>query len=146
MKKNILLFILFFWSALNFSQNLIGKKSEESKYDKVNKMPVYDGCDSDESNSYLKNCLSKKISSFIIKNLNKQIIKKNNTKNTDLKIFVGFKVNTDGEIFDFLIMTQNANIRTEITRVMSLLPKIEPGYADDGQPLIVPFGIPLILK
>lgn len=59
------------------------------------------------------------------------------------KIYVKFKIDTDGSVFDVLAKRPNPYIEDEAVRVIKLLPDFIPGE-HKGEKDVVPYSIPIM--
>lgn len=139
---HVLLIILSvnFWT---FSQNLTSKDSEVTTIEKV---PVFNGCDQYSDNASLKECMAKKISEHVAKRFNTDIAKQLGLPKGPVRIRVIFKVDTQGQIIDIRARASHRELENEAARIIELLPPLEaPGYKN-GEPVVVPYSLPIIFN
>ena len=127
----------------NYALNLFIDKIKVDKI-KVNpdKLPVYKGCNEKLNNDKLLKCTSKKIAKFINKEFNSNLAASLGLIGR-YKIFVGFKINEKGNVFNVMVRAPHPALRKEAERVAKLIPKMQPAMKN-GKPITIPFSIPII--
>ncbi|ARV09381.1 hypothetical protein BTO05_06910 [Winogradskyella sp. PC-19] len=111
------------------------------------KVPVYKGCKPKWSNKKLKDCMSLKIAQYILSGFNsKEAVKKSGLiSGADVTIFVFFKIDETGKVFDIKAKASRKALEKEVIRLVKGLPKIEPGY-QGNKPVTVPYSLPIRFK
>lgn len=61
------------------------------------------------------------------------------------RIFIQFKINTDGRVIDILARAPNKALEVEAKRVLSMLPQFSPGY-QKGKAVTVPYSLPIVFQ
>lgn len=118
---------------------------EEVPFGTVERVPVYPGCEHLKENIDLKNCMSDKVARFISKKIKKRVLS-SNLSDGKKRIFVSFKVNTTGKVTNIQVRGPSKTSEREAKRVIKLLPKmVSPGMVD-GQPVIVPYSLPIVFE
>ena len=107
-------------------------------------VPVYPGCESLKTNSEKIDCLSSEINIFINRNFRKQILE-NLEANQVHKIYVQFKIDSNGFIKDVRANSTNDNLKREAQRVISNLPRMKPGRQGDKN-VDVLYTVPIVFK
>jgi protein TonB len=93
-------------------------------------VPVFPGCESLATNNEKIECMSSKINAFINNNFRKEYLTNLNPNET-YRIYVNFKIDTNGFITDVVANSHNANLKKEAQRVVNNLPKMKPGKQGD---------------
>lgn len=107
----------------------------------IEKVPVYPGCD------YLKTytkmqCMSQKVQEFVSDRFNTSFAKELGlTGRQPIKVI--FKIDKTGAVKDIRARANHVALESEAIRVISLLPKITPGY-QYGKPVTVPYALPIV--
>lgn len=107
-------------------------------------VPVFPGCETLGTNSEKIECMSSKINSFINKNFRKELLEDLNSNETH-RIFVNFKINSNGFVTDVIANSHNANLKKEAQRVINNLPTMKPGKQGDRN-VDVLYTVPIIFK
>jgi periplasmic protein TonB len=136
------LFQLFFY-IFTLTLGLHAQEPDTVPFAKVERVPVYPGCEHLTENFDLKNCMSNEITRFISKKIKKRVLS-SNLSDGKKRIFVSFKVNTSGKVTDIQVRGPSKTSEKEAKRVIKLLPKmVAPGMVD-GKPVIVPYSLPIV--
>ncbi|MBU2939994.1 energy transducer TonB [Lacinutrix sp. C3R15] len=150
--KYLYLSLCLLSSLVSFSQenttttNEVTNDSEEVSFSVIEKVPVYSGCDKNMGNQALKQCMSSQIQAFVIKNFNLELLKSVGLTAGKHRINIQFKVDKEGNIIDVRAKAPHPELKKEAIRVVSLLPKMDrPGF-QDGKPVIVPYGFPIVFR
>jgi hypothetical protein len=114
-------------------------ETEEVSFMKIEKAPTFPGCDSGD-----KDCFSKNIQMHFVKNFNADLPKKLGLTAGKKRVFIGFKIDKDGNIVDVLARAPHPKIEDEVVRVMSILPKVVPGE-QAGKAIAVKYSIPFTI-
>lgn len=144
--KNLLLFLTvlsvnFFYPQETTIQDST-LTSTEVAFDIIEKVPVFPGCDKNMGNQALKECLNERLINHVKKNFNFNIGRNLNIENGVYQIQVFFRIHKSGYIIDVKTQSEIHEANIEAKRVISLLPKFEPGYID-GEPVTVPYYLPI---
>ena len=107
-------------------------------------VPVYPGCESLRSNAEKIECLSSQINIFINRNFRKGILE-NLEPNQTQKIYVQFKVDSQGFIKDVRANSNNEKLKKEAQRVVSNLPKMKPGRQGDKNVEVL-YTVPIVFR
>jgi protein TonB len=138
------LFIIF--CLFISSQGLFSQQEEvltEIPFAVIEKVPVYPGC-TDETNAGLKKCMSQQISAIVGKNFNVKKGSKNLNAGT-YRVFVNFKIDTNGNVTDIKSRAPNAKLEKEAIRVIKKLPRMIPGQ-QKGKNVGVLYSLPITFK
>lgn len=112
---------------------------EEVSFMNIDKAPTFPGCEEGD-----KACFSKKIQEQFQKNFDADLPKTLGLESGKKRIFVGFKINTDGDIVDIHVKAPHKEIENEVTKVISSLPKMIPGK-QNGEAVAVRYSIPFTI-
>ncbi|MFK5983605.1 MAG: M56 family metallopeptidase [Flavobacteriaceae bacterium] len=108
----------------------------------IEKVPTYPGCTG--TNEELKKCMTKMITTFVMNEFNIET-----TSNLGLtgkqRISVQFKIDRFGNIVNVRARAPHPSLEAEALRVVSKLPKMEPGK-QDGKTVGVLYSLPIIFK
>jgi bla regulator protein BlaR1 len=114
-------------------------ETEEMSFLKIDKAPTFPGCESGD-----KDCFSKMVQKHFSSNFDANMPKNLGLKSGRKRVFIGFKIDTDGNIVDVKARAPHKKIEEEVTKVMNLLPKVTPGE-QDGKAVAVTYSIPFTL-
>ena len=122
------------------------KKMEKKSYNVigVEHVPVFPGCENLSSNIDKRNCMSLKIKSFIQKKFNADKFDAINTKGKQT-ITVQFYIDEHGLVTDVKARAIDKSLEKEAIRVVSKLPKMEPGRQGD-KVVKVQYMIPIAFR
>ena len=101
--------------------------------------PTFPGCDAGD-----KNCFSQKIQKHFAKNFDKDLPKNLGLKSGRKKIYIGFKIDKEGNVADIKARAPHRDIESEVIRVMESLPKMIPGK-QRGTNVDVKYSIPFTI-
>lgn len=118
------------------------EKDYDSSLSVVEKVPVFQGCNSEKSNAYLKRCMSKAISKHISSQFNTEIVEEIKLSGL-IEILVGFRVDKEGYIFSVRAKAPHPKLAAEAERVIKLLPKLKRAGFSNEKAVIVPYAIPI---
>lgn len=107
-------------------------------------VPVYPGCGNLATNAEKIDCMSSKINVFINKNFRKELLE-GMEKNQTQKIYVQFKIDSQGYIADVRANSNNARLKAEAMRVIKNLPTMQPGRQGDKK-VDVLYTVPIIFN
>ena len=123
--------------------------SNKDDYSILYKVPIYKGCKPKQKlkNKKLRKCMNYKIVRFIKQNFNTNVVNRFKIPNgTNIKIFVSFKVNTEGNIVDVDAKSPYLHFVAEAIRVTKMIPKLDaPGYIGN-KAVTVPYTFPIVFK
>ena len=125
----------------NFSTKVDSKytETEELSFMKIDKVPTYPGCEEGD-----KTCFSKNIQKHFTENFNKQLPNSLGLSSGRKRVFIQFKIDTNGKITDILARAPHQEIENEVIRVMELLPNVIPGE-HQGKKVNVKYSIPFVI-
>ena len=108
------------------------------------KPPIFPGCENSINSKELKNCFSRGIQMHFLEKFDSSLANKLGLSKGRKRIFIGFKIDRNGDIIDVKVKAPHPAIIDEIKKVMYLLPKIIPG-TQTGKNVIVKYSIPFTL-
>lgn len=138
-KKILFLSLLVCTALATFAQ-------EDIPFAVVEKTPVYPGCEAMEGKA-LKDCTVEKITSFVNKNFDTSIGKQHGLTGLH-KVVTQFKIDENGNIINVRSRSVTGNsagnkaLEDEAIRVISNLPKMQPGEFD-GKSVGVMYSLPI---
>lgn len=115
----------------------------EVPFSVIENVPVFPGCEKG-SNAEKKACMSDRISKFVNKKFNTELAGELGLTGRQ-RINVIFKISKTGEITGVRARAPHPGLEKEATRVINLLPKMEPGK-QRGKPVTVPYSLPIIFQ
>ncbi len=107
-------------------------------------VPVFPGCEALGTNAEKIDCMSSKINSFINKNFRKELLEDLKSNET-YRIYVNFKIDSNGFVTDVVANSHNANLKKEAQRVINNLPTMKPGKQGDKNVDVV-YTVPITFK
>ncbi len=152
MFKSLQLLICFLlYTSISFAQEGTTTEISESQIEAadvpfavIENVPVYPGCDGD-SNEELKKCMSDKITDFVIKNFDMNMIDAMDLPPKVYRSAVQFKIDKQGNVVDVRARADYPEIESEAVRVVSSLPQMKPGK-QRGEEVGVLYSLPIIFK
>ena len=114
-------------------------ETEEVSFLKIDKAPTFPGCDSGD-----KACFSKGVQKHFIKNFDSKLPNTLGLEAGRKRVFIGFKVDKEGNVVDINARAPHPKIKDEVIRVMNTLPKVIPGE-QDGKKVAVKYSIPFTI-
>ncbi|MBU2927814.1 M56 family metallopeptidase [Winogradskyella psychrotolerans] len=118
-------------------------KGVEVPFSVVDESPTTFECKDLESNSARKNCMNSFINKHLGKNFNTSV--GDNLSPGRKRVFVQFKIDTDGSVKDIVARGPSPMLEEEAKRVIATLPQFIPGK-QKGKAVIVPFSIPIVFQ
>ena len=107
----------------------------------IDQVPVFPGCETENSNKERKACMNKRINEFLIKNFNTNIAKQSGLSGVQ-QVRVFFKIGSDGKIKDIKVRAPHPDLKNEALRVIKMLPTMIPGE-HGGKKVSVPYYLPI---
>ena len=105
----------------------------------VEVVPLFPGCDVSASNTEKIDCFSQKINTFILKNFDAD---KYSYLTGKQRIFVQFKINTNGDIVDVTARANDKVLEKEAIKIIEKLPRMTPGKMG-AKAVEVLYGVPI---
>lgn len=107
-------------------------------------VPVFPGCESLATNEARIKCMSSKIGTFVQRKFRTEKFDYLNS-DTAHRVYVNFKIDSNGEITDIKAKAINSELEDEGKRVIGKLPKMIPGKQGDVN-VDVLYTVPIIFK
>jgi hypothetical protein len=114
-------------------------ETEDVSFMIIDKAPTFPGCEAGD-----KDCFSKKIQKHFLNNFDSKLPKTLGLKSGRKRVFIGFKIDKEGNIVDVKARAPHDKIEEEVIKVMNLLPKVTPGE-QDGKAVAVTYSIPFVI-
>ncbi|WP_353776831.1 energy transducer TonB [Winogradskyella sp. 3972H.M.0a.05] len=108
---------------------------------KVEKVPVFPGCEKSKTNAERRQCMTKKLNKFILRKFNSDIASEYGLSGIQ-KIDVQFKIDKNGQVTDILTRAPHPALEKEARRVINKIPKMTPG-TQQGKPVGVTYLQPI---
>ena len=134
---------------MNINKDIVDVEEEEAVIEDVafvviEDVPIYPGCTGNKEE--LRSCFAEKISKFVLKNFNSEIATDLGLQTGSIqKIFVMFKIDTNGKITSIKARAPHKKLQEEAIRVVGSLPIMTPGK-QRGRAVTVSYGLPIVFK
>ena len=115
----------------------------EVPFSVVEETPTTIDCQDLESNKDRKDCFNSFVNKHIAKNFNTSI--GDSLSPGRKRVFVQFKIDTDGSVKDIIARGPSPELETEAKRVLATLPQFIPGK-QRGKVVVVPFSVPIVFQ
>lgn len=122
---------------------IYGYRSNEVPFVVVENVPIYPGCDEKGSNAQLKRCMSSKIGALVGSEFDLSLASKLGLPAGYVRIIATFKIDKDGKIIDIQARAAHRELEKEAKRVLALLPDMTKPGIHKGQPVVVPYSLPI---
>ena len=115
-------------------------KSNMVPFSEVDAVPIFPGCENSEDK---RACFNQKIMEHISKNFNypEEALE----QNIEGRVSVMFTINSEGSIVNIEKRGPHPLLEEEVERIISKLPKMEPGLKD-GKTVNIPYSIPVVFQ
>lgn len=110
----------------------------------IEKVPLFEGCESSGSQKDDKSCTSDKVAQFVNRNFNIDIATEKGLKGRQ-RINVIFKIGKDGKIRDVMARAPHPALEAEAIRVIQSMPDFTPGE-QRGEAVTVPYSLPILFQ
>ncbi len=114
--------------------------AESIPFANITKSPVFPGC---EGELNPKECFNKNLQRFVARNFDASIGKSLNLEPGTKKIYVQFKINTNGDIVDVKARAPHKALEKEATRTILSVPKLQAGEKENGEKVAVKYMLPI---
>lgn len=108
----------------------------------IENVPVFPGCENEQSNEAKKKCTSQKITEMVHQNFNGELGKKLGLTGIN-RVIVQFKIDQNGNIGQVRSRAPHPNLEQEAERVVKLLPKMTAG-SQRGRQVDVLYSLPIV--
>ncbi|NQY30760.1 MAG: energy transducer TonB, partial [Flavobacteriaceae bacterium] len=103
---------------------------------------LFKGCNENLDNDQVLKCTYEKISKHVTKKFNLNLAKNIGLTGRQ-KILIGFKIDTEGNVFDVKARAPHPKLREEAIRVIKLIPKMKPASLNE-KPIVALYSLPII--
>ncbi|MEO9953861.1 energy transducer TonB [Nonlabens sp.] len=103
----------------------------------VDQAPLFDNCKIEDS----KTCFTSSITSFINKNINKDLAKQSNLLGKQ-RVVSQFSINEEGRIEGISSVSNQEILKKEMSRVLNMLPLLKPAMKN-GKAVKVSYSVPV---
>ncbi|PPK95671.1 TonB-like protein [Nonlabens xylanidelens] len=132
--KKILIIATLLVGSIGYAQS---SSLEALSMDNVDQAPLFDNCKIEDS----KNCFSTSITSFINKNINKDLAKQSNLLGKQ-RVVSQFSINEEGRIEGITSVSTQDILKKEMSRVLNMLPTLKPAMKN-GKAVTVSYSVPV---
>lgn len=115
----------------------------EVPFSVIDEVATLPECQDLPTNEERKNCVSKLVNKHIGENFNTNVAE--NLSPGRKRVFVQFKIDTDGEVIDISARGPSTALEEEAKRVIATLPQFIPGK-QRGKTVVMPFTVPIIFE
>ncbi|WP_151893388.1 hypothetical protein [Patiriisocius marinistellae] len=127
-----------------YAQNKSDEEIVARNIQDLDKPPIYPGCEHHLFNDALKKCMSYEMRKHILVNFNKRIADSLLLEGIQ-KIYISFKINKEGDVVNIKARAPHPLLINEGERVISLLPKMTPGYLKEKAVSLL-YALPIVFK
>ncbi|GAB4154974.1 MAG: hypothetical protein Tsb0033_03710 [Winogradskyella sp.] len=110
-------------------------------FTKIEKVPVYPGCEKKKTNEDKRKCMSQKISKLVSRKFNTDVASEYGISGLQ-NIQTQFTVDKHGNITNIKIRSPHPALEKEAKRVIDKIPSMKPGYQQD-KPVGVIYNLPI---
>lgn len=110
----------------------------------VEHIPIFPGCENIKGKDAQKQCMSEKIDAHVQREFRTYISEQLGLTGFN-RIYVIFKINTQGDVADIRARGPNKQLEEEAIRVVKLLPRMKPGRQRD-RPVAVEYSLPIMFE
>jgi len=121
---------------------VLEKKTSDNRdvsFTVIDKAPTFPGCESGD-----RACFSKEVQKHFSREFNADLPNQLGLKAGRKRVFIGFKIDEEGNVVDVNARAPHQDIKEEVIRVMNMLPKVTPGE-QDGKAVGVKYSIPFTI-
>ena len=116
----------------------------EVPFSVIEEVPTLPECKDLPNNEERKKCMSQFVAKHVNKNFNINLADSLNLTGRQ-RIFVSFKIGTDGFIKDTKARAAHSDLEDEAVRVIKILPQFSPGK-QKGKEVTVPYSLPIVFQ
>ena len=121
------------------------KENPVPPYGFMNEPPLFPDCDINLSTREKRKCLNQHFAEIFKKNFNLTLAKNVGSPGENIVINIFLLVDPTGHVHVKKIMTRYPELEMETRRVITLVPRLRPGYKN-GKPVSVLISVPIIFK
>ena len=122
-----------------YGDNKIINSDGTISFMKIDKAPTFPGCEEGD-----KKCFSKMVKKHFTRNFNAELPNQLGLESGRKRVYIGFKIDKDGNVVDIKARAPHPNIKKEVIKVMNTLPKMISGEHKNKK-VAVKFSIPFTL-
>ncbi|QOD59968.1 energy transducer TonB [Polaribacter haliotis] len=108
----------------------------------IEDVPVFPGCKG--SKQELKDCFSKMVQKHFVRKFDAELPNELGLSSGKKRVSIMFKIDKSGNVVNVQARAPHPKIKSEVLKVMKLLPKMKPGK-QRGKPVGVKYSIPFTL-
>jgi hypothetical protein len=113
-------------------------------YSVIDQAPTFEVCANEVDEKSRKECTSREVAKFVNKNFNVNLASSLGLVGRQ-RISVFFKIDKDGSVTDIKARAPHPGLEEEAKRVVSLLPKMNPGIHAE-KTVVVPYSLPIVFQ
>ena len=117
---------------------------EDIPFSSVQEVPVYPGCEN-MTNEEKKACFNKSMQNFVTTEFDSNLAKSLGLEADVKRIYVLFKIDTDGNVIDIRARAPHKDLEKEAIRTIQNLPQMQPGKSE-GKAVGVKYSLPIVFK
>jgi hypothetical protein len=140
--RNVMALIIDIAKLKETEENRITERIEEREevsFMVIDKAPTFPGCESGD-----KDCFSNMVQKHFARNFDADLPNTLGLSSGKKRIFIGFKIDKEGNIVDVQARAPHKQIKEEVLRVMNALPIMIPGE-NKGKTVAVKYAIPFTI-
>ena len=137
--RKVLATILDFSKMKRDENTEIVTETEEVSFMVIDKAPTFPGCETGD-----KDCFSRMVQKHFSEKFDAKMVNGLGLSVGNKRIFIGFKIDKEGNIIDVQARAPHIDIKEEVLLVMSSLPKMIPGE-NKGEKVNVKYSIPFTI-
>ncbi len=111
---------------------------------RIEKVPVYPGCENQKTNEKRRQCMSDKISKLVSKKFNADLAADYGLTGKQ-KIFTQFTIDKTGAVNNIKIRAPHNALEKEANRIINKIPQMQPGMQRD-KPVGVVYTLPIVFE
>lgn len=115
------------------------------EFKKVDKSPVYPGCESSGTLEEIRQCLVLSVQKHVNKNFNTKIAEELKLVGIN-KILAKFVIDTNGDVININVEAPHPALVEETKRVLNAIPKLVEPAMKDGKPVDVQYMLPIVFQ
>ena len=119
--------------------NIEKVETEKVSFMSIDKAPTFPGCETGD-----RKCFATMVQKHFLKNFDSDLPKKLSLSAGKKRVFIGFKIDIEGNVVDVKVKAPHINIKEEVIRVMNSFPKMTPGE-NKGEKVAVNFNFPFVI-
>ncbi len=142
----VIIFMLIVASCDNDNSTSQQETENIQPFSTIKKVPVFPGCENEETNKEKKKCFSSNMQKFVTENFNADLAQTLNLSEGMHKIAVQFIIDKQGNASDIKVRAPHPKLKDEVIRVINKLPKMQPAEDENGKKVKVRYNLPIVFK